>query len=98
LAATLQYNNVEDGAVPATSCTLDLSEMQLLTSGVAVLLLLPSPLRAFYLPGAAPHDYKIAEPVAVFVNALTPMLVGSQDAKLVRVRLNLFPYMIQTIQ
>lgn len=28
---------------------------------------------AFYLPGAAPHDYYEGEPVSLFVNALTPM-------------------------
>ncbi|KAI0305469.1 Nonaspanin TM9SF [Multifurca ochricompacta] len=37
---------------------------------------------AFYLPGAAPHDYKEGEKVDLFVNALTPMLPGSDDAKL----------------
>lgn len=40
---------------------------------------------AFYLPGAAPHDYKVAENVDLFVNALTPMLSGSDDAKLVSI-------------
>jgi transmembrane 9 superfamily member 2/4 len=39
---------------------------------------------AFYLPGAAPHDYARGEQVDVFVNALTPMLSGKDDAKLVR--------------
>jgi transmembrane 9 superfamily member 2/4 len=41
------------------------------------------PAHAFYLPGAAPHDYRLAEKVDLFVNALTPMLSGSDDAKLV---------------
>ena len=41
------------------------------------------PVQAFYLPGAAPHDYRLAEKVDLFVNALTPMLSGSDDAKLV---------------
>jgi transmembrane 9 superfamily member 2/4 len=41
------------------------------------------PVHAFYLPGAAPHDYRVAEKVDLFVNALTPMLSGSDDAKLV---------------
>ncbi|EIN11685.1 endosomal P24A protein [Punctularia strigosozonata HHB-11173 SS5] len=37
---------------------------------------------AFYLPGAAPHDYAKGEQVDVLVNALTPMLSGKDDAKL----------------
>ena len=41
------------------------------------------PVHAFYLPGAAPHDYRATENVDLFVNALTPMLAGSDDAKLV---------------
>ncbi|KAH9047779.1 hypothetical protein EDB84DRAFT_1575086 [Lactarius hengduanensis] len=40
------------------------------------------PVHAFYLPGAAPHDYREGEKVDLFVNALTPMLPGSDDAKL----------------
>lgn len=39
---------------------------------------------AFYLPGAAPTNYQDGDPVQVFVNALTPMLTGSDDPKLVR--------------
>lgn len=39
---------------------------------------------AFYLPGAAPHDYHEGEPVRLLVNALTPMLAGSDNAKIVR--------------
>ncbi len=39
---------------------------------------------AFYLPGAAPHDYHEGETVKVFVNALTPMLAASDNAKIVR--------------
>lgn len=38
---------------------------------------------AFYLPGAAPTNYREGEQVPVFVNALTPMLSGSDDPKLV---------------
>jgi transmembrane 9 superfamily member 2/4 len=38
---------------------------------------------AFYLPGAAPNDYHEGDRVELFVNALTPMLAGSSDAKLV---------------
>ncbi len=41
---------------------------------------------AFYLPGAAPHDYHRGDQVDLFVNALTPMLAGYDDAKLVRVQ------------
>jgi len=37
---------------------------------------------AFYLPGAAPHDYHEGESVQLFVNALTPMLAGSDHAKI----------------
>ncbi|KAG6869121.1 hypothetical protein C0993_001686 [Termitomyces sp. T159_Od127] len=37
---------------------------------------------AFYLPGAAPHDYKLNEKVAVFVNALTPKLLYGDNDKL----------------
>ncbi|EKM80987.1 hypothetical protein AGABI1DRAFT_112692 [Agaricus bisporus var. burnettii JB137-S8] len=37
---------------------------------------------AFYLPGAAPTNYREGEQVPVFVNALTPMLSGSDDPKL----------------
>lgn len=42
---------------------------------------------AFYLPGAAPNDYKRGQPVNLFVNSLTPMLAGNDDAKLVRILL-----------
>ncbi|KAJ7188196.1 hypothetical protein C8R46DRAFT_13709 [Mycena filopes] len=38
--------------------------------------------RAFYLPGAAPHNFIRGDQVPLFVNALTPMLTGSDDAKL----------------
>lgn len=38
---------------------------------------------AFYLPGAAPTNYRKGEQVQVLVNALTPMLGGSDDPKLV---------------
>ncbi|KIY73067.1 Nonaspanin [Cylindrobasidium torrendii FP15055 ss-10] len=37
---------------------------------------------AFYLPGAAPHNYVDGEKVDLFVNALTPMLSAKDDAKL----------------
>lgn len=31
---------------------------------------------AFYLPGVAPHDYKIGEQVTLQVNSLTPNVLG----------------------
>ncbi|EGN99728.1 hypothetical protein SERLA73DRAFT_106457 [Serpula lacrymans var. lacrymans S7.3] len=37
---------------------------------------------AFYLPGAAPRNYEQGEQVNLFVNTLTPMLSGTDDAKL----------------
>ncbi|GLB37446.1 putative endomembrane protein 70 [Lyophyllum shimeji] len=37
---------------------------------------------AFYLPGAAPHDYVLGEQVALFVNALTPKLMNGEDNRL----------------
>ncbi|KLO19440.1 Nonaspanin [Schizopora paradoxa] len=37
---------------------------------------------AFYLPGAAPHDFHDGERVDLFVNALTPMIGSSDNAKL----------------
>ena len=52
---------------------------------VAGYLLLPS-VCAFYLPGAAPRDYRRDEQVDLFVNALTPMLGGKDsNGKLVSV-------------
>jgi len=50
---------------------------------VPILLVSLSDVSAFYLPGAAPRDYKLGEPVDLYVNALTPMLTGANDAKLV---------------
>ena len=50
--------------------------------GTALLSVLSSA-RAFYLPGAAPHDYREGEKVDIFVNALTPMIAGTDNAKLV---------------
>jgi len=49
----------------------------------SLLLILPS-VHGFYLPGAAPRSYTEGEKVDLFVNALTPMLSGTSDAKLVR--------------
>jgi transmembrane 9 superfamily protein 2/4 len=60
-----------------------MSASRLLIRATLVALLASSvPVHAFYLPGAAPHDYRVAENVDLFVNALTPMLSGSDDAKL----------------
>jgi transmembrane 9 superfamily protein 2/4 len=50
----------------------------------ALTVLFPLSANAFYLPGAAPHNYVYGEQVNLFVNALTPMLAGTDDAKLVR--------------
>ncbi|KAI0819995.1 Nonaspanin [Trametes gibbosa] len=46
------------------------------------LALLAATAQAFYLPGAAPRDYHAGEPVDLFVNALTPMIAGNDNAKL----------------
>ncbi|KAI0256246.1 Nonaspanin TM9SF [Lactifluus subvellereus] len=55
----------------------------LLSGGVLVALVTSCiPVHAFYLPGAAPHDYRVGEKVDLFVNALTPMLSGTDDPKL----------------
>ncbi|CAL1706851.1 unnamed protein product [Somion occarium] len=48
----------------------------------SVLFSLLSCSNAFYLPGAAPHDYRKGEEVKLFVNALTPMLASNDHAKL----------------
>lgn len=50
--------------------------------GSILLPLLPAT-NAFYLPGAAPHDYVEGDVVDLYVNALTPMLAGHDNAKLV---------------
>jgi transmembrane 9 superfamily protein 2/4 len=57
-------------------------------SGAVLVALIASsvPVHSFYLPGAAPQDYRVGEKVDLFVNALTPMLSGSDDAKLVSAR------------
>ncbi|KAJ7346662.1 Nonaspanin TM9SF [Mycena albidolilacea] len=46
------------------------------------ILLFAATARAFYLPGAAPHNFLEGDDVPLFVNALTPMLTGSDNAKL----------------
>lgn len=52
---------------------------------LGTILLLPViSVNAFYLPGAAPHNFEQGERVDLFVNALTPMLSGKDDSKLVR--------------
>ncbi|KAI0743516.1 Nonaspanin [Daedaleopsis nitida] len=48
----------------------------------AIVLRRLSTAHAFYLPGAAPHDYRENEKVDLFVNALTPMISGDDHAKL----------------
>lgn len=55
-----------------------------LLSASVITALLAEQVQAFYLPGAAPHDYHDGEPVNLYVNALTPMLAGTDNAKLVR--------------
>jgi transmembrane 9 superfamily protein 2/4 len=52
--------------------------------GGALGALLPLCANAFYLPGASPRNYALGEKVNLFVNALTPMLSGHDDSKLVR--------------
>jgi len=59
--------------------------------GGALLALIPSVAHAFYLPGAAPHNYEQGDPVNVYVNALTPMLTSGDDSKLVW-----FPYYVRS--
>ncbi|KAI0281057.1 Endomembrane protein 70-domain-containing protein [Russula aff. rugulosa BPL654] len=69
-----------------------MSASRLLIRATLVALVASSiPVHAFYLPGAAPHDYRVAEKVDLFVNALTPMLSGSDDAKL-RSLINFFTF------
>jgi hypothetical protein len=55
-----------------------------LALGSALTILFPLSAYSFYLPGTAPHNYIHGEEVNLFVNALTPMLAGTDDAKLVR--------------
>ncbi|KAI0789132.1 Nonaspanin TM9SF [Abortiporus biennis] len=55
--------------------------MQWLLPGSLLLSFLASS-NAFYLPGAAPHDYARGDEVKLLVNALTPMLAGTDNAKL----------------
>ena len=54
------------------------------SSVALVALLTAQSAHAFYLPGAAPKDYKKGDKVELYVNALTPMLAGNEHAKLVR--------------
>ena len=58
-----------------------MSALVLLSLGCALLV---NNVAGFYLPGAAPHDYKPGEKVDLLVNALTPMLANEEHAKLVR--------------
>lgn len=49
------------------------------------ILLLPAvSVSAFYMPGTAPRNFEKGEQVDLFVNALTPMLTGKDESKLVR--------------
>lgn len=50
----------------------------------SILLLRAVGVNAFYLPGAAPRNFEQGEQVDLFVNALTPMLSGNDNSKLVR--------------
>ena len=59
--------------------------MQLAASALLLLLsLISTGVNAFYLPGAAPHDFQQGERVELFVNALTPIIGSTNNAKLVR--------------
>lgn len=60
------------------------SPTRLLSAGV-ITALCAGQAQAFYLPGAAPHDYHDGEPVNIYVNTLTPMLAGTDNARLVRI-------------
>jgi hypothetical protein len=60
------------------------SSAGLLRSSALVLVICLPLANAFYLPGAAPHNYVKGDRVNLLVNALTPMLPGTDDAKLVR--------------
>ena len=60
-----------------------MSALGLLSLGCALLV---TNVAGFYLPGAAPHDYKRGEKVDLLVNALTPMLANEEHAKLVRLQ------------
>ncbi|KAJ2928666.1 hypothetical protein H1R20_g8444, partial [Candolleomyces eurysporus] len=55
--------------------------MRLYVTAIAGIVLAPA-IHAFYLPGAAPRNYVEGEQVDLFVNALTPMLAGTDDSKL----------------
>ncbi|RXW24988.1 hypothetical protein EST38_g874 [Candolleomyces aberdarensis] len=55
--------------------------MRLYVTAIAGIVLAPA-IHAFYLPGAAPRNYADGEQVDLFVNALTPMLAGTDDSKL----------------
>jgi transmembrane 9 superfamily protein 2/4 len=60
-----------------------MSRLRCLLAWGVLALSLPLSAHAFYLPGTAPHDYLEGDPVDVYVNALTPMLSGNDEAKLV---------------
>ena len=58
--------------------------MQLAASALLLTSLISTGVNAFYLPGAAPHDFQEGERVELFVNALTPIIGSTDNAKLVR--------------
>lgn len=57
--------------------------MRRLALHLALAVLLSTDAQAFYLPGAAPHNFQDGERVEVFVNALTPMIGATENGKLV---------------
>lgn len=57
--------------------------MRRLALHLTLAVLLSTDVRAFYLPGAAPHNFQDGERVEVFVNALTPMIGATENGKLV---------------
>jgi hypothetical protein len=77
-----KYRRVVETSISCIPALITYPLMRLISSAAATLLL-GICAQAFYLPGAAPHDYLLDEPVKVFVNALTPMMQGKDDAKLV---------------
>ncbi|KAF9465037.1 Nonaspanin TM9SF [Collybia nuda] len=50
-----------------------------LVLAATIAFLSPICIQAFYLPGAAPHDYVVGQQVDLFVNALTPMLISKNN-------------------
>lgn len=71
---------------PSSTVHLSMRHQALLLAVTSQILLSAN---AFYLPGAAPHDFHDGERVDLFVNALTPMIGSSDNAKLVGCRSSL---------